>query len=66
MRMMKANSALDADESGTIEEAEIKNAAAALRKLDTNHDDKLTEEEAGMKYIVQNAAMTSVRVVDAD
>lgn len=49
MRMMKANSALDADESGTMEEGEIKNAAAALKKLDVNHDGKLTEEEAGMK-----------------
>lgn len=51
MRMMKANSALDADESGTIEEAEIKNATAALHKLDANRDGKLTEEEAGMKYM---------------
>lgn len=51
MRMMKALSALDADESGTIEEAEIKNAVAALQKLDVNHDGKLTEEEAGMKYM---------------
>jgi outer membrane protein assembly factor BamB len=49
MRMMKANSALDADQSGTIEEAEIKNAAVALQKLDANRDGKLTEEEAGMK-----------------
>jgi AraC-like DNA-binding protein len=49
MRMMKANSALDADESGTIEEAEIKNATVALRKLDENRDGKLTDEEAGMK-----------------
>ncbi|HUS34635.1 MAG TPA: PQQ-binding-like beta-propeller repeat protein, partial [Verrucomicrobiae bacterium] len=46
MRMMKANSALDADESGTIEEAEIKGAVAALQKLDTNRDGKLTDEEA--------------------
>src|SRR2546422_10855857 len=51
MRMMKALSALDADESGTIEEAEIKNAVAALQKLDVNHDGKLTEEEVGMKYM---------------
>lgn len=49
MRMMKANSALDADGSGTIEEAEIKNAAVALRKLDENGDGKLTDDEAGMK-----------------
>jgi len=51
MRMMKALSALDADENGVIDEAEIKNAVAALRKLDINHDGKLTEEEAGMKYM---------------
>jgi outer membrane protein assembly factor BamB len=49
MRMMKALSALDADQSGTIEEAEIKNAAVALRKLDENGDGKLTDDEAGMK-----------------
>jgi hypothetical protein len=51
MRMTKANSALDADESGTIEEAEINNAAVALKKLDENGDGKLSEEEAGMKFM---------------
>lgn len=67
MRMMKANSALDADESGTIEEAEIKNAAVALRKIDTNRDGKLTEDEAGMKFMgPQNtgAAYSSAIAVD--
>ena len=67
MRMMKALSALDADESGTIEEAEIKNAVAALQKLDVNHDGKLTEEEAGMKYMgPQNtgAAYSSAIAID--
>lgn len=49
MRMMKANSALDADQSGIIEEGEIKNAVAALKKLDENGDGKLTDDEAGMK-----------------
>ena len=51
MRMMKALSALDADENGVIDEGEIKNALAALKKLDVNHDGKLTEEEVGMKYM---------------
>lgn len=51
MRMLKALSALDADESGTIEEAEIKNSVAALQKLDVNHDGKLTEDEVGMKFM---------------
>jgi outer membrane protein assembly factor BamB len=67
MRMMKANSALDADESGTIEEAEIKNAAVALKKLDENNDGKLTEEEAGMRYMgPQNtgAAYSSAIAID--
>jgi outer membrane protein assembly factor BamB len=67
MRMMKANSALDADESGTIEEGEIKNAVAALQKLDTNRDGKLTEEEAGMKSMgPQNtgAAYSSAIAID--
>ena len=49
MRMMKALSALDADESGVIDEAEIKNAVVALQKLDENRDGKLTDDEAGMK-----------------
>ncbi len=49
MRMMKTNSALDADENNVIDEAEIKNATVALRKLDSNRDGKLTDEEAGMK-----------------
>src|SRR5712675_888216 len=49
MRMMKALSALDADENGVIDEAEIKNAVAALKKLDVNQDGKLTEDEVGMK-----------------
>lgn len=67
MRMMKANSALDADESGTIEAAEIKNAVAALQKLDANRDGKLTEEEAGMKSMgPQNtgAAYSSAIAID--
>lgn len=49
MRMLKAFSALDADESDAIEEPEIKSAAATLLKLDENHDGKLTGDEAGFK-----------------
>src|SRR5947207_1262768 len=67
MRMMKALSALDADENGVIDEAEIKNAVAALKKLDVNHDGKLTEDEVGMKYMgPQNtgAAYSSAIAVD--
>ena len=37
--------ALDADRNGVIDEAEIKDAAEALRKLDKNQDGKLTAEE---------------------
>ncbi|HTI71961.1 MAG TPA: PQQ-binding-like beta-propeller repeat protein [Candidatus Limnocylindria bacterium] len=51
MRMLKTLSALDADENGVIDEAEIKNSVAALQKLDVNHDGKLTEEEVGMKFM---------------
>ena len=67
MRMMKALSALDADESGTIEETEIKNAVAALQKLDENRDGKLTDDEAGMKFMgPQNtgAAYSSAIAID--
>jgi len=49
MRMIKALSALDADENNVIDKAEIKNAVAALNKLDGNGDGKLTDDEAGMK-----------------
>src|SRR2546426_2012901 len=67
MRMMKALSALDANEDGVIEEAEIKNAVASLRKLDVNHDGKLTEDEVGMKFMgPQNtgAAYSSAIAID--
>ncbi len=67
MRMMKANSALDADQSGTIEEGEIKNAVAALRKLDENADGKLTDDEAGMKSMSPpntGAAYSSAIAID--
>ena len=37
--------ALDADHDGVISANEIKNASAALRKLDRNKDGKLTEDE---------------------
>src|SRR4029453_5689365 len=47
MRMIKALSALDADENSVIDEAEIKNAVGALKKLDGNGDGKLTDDEAG-------------------
>jgi len=50
MRMMKSHSALDADENGALEEAEIKNAVAALQRIDANRDGKLTEDEVGMKH----------------
>jgi outer membrane protein assembly factor BamB len=67
MRMMKALSALDADENGVIDQAEIKNATAALQKLDVNHDGKLTEDEVGMKFMgPQNtgAAYSSAIAID--
>lgn len=67
MRMMKVNSALDADQSGAIEAAEIKNAVAALRKLDENGDGKLTDDEAGMKSLSPpntGAAYSSAIAVD--
>ena len=50
MRMMKSHSALDADESGALDPAEIKNATAALLRIDANRDGKLTEDEVGMKH----------------
>jgi len=50
MRMMKAHSALDADQSGAVDAAEIKNAVASLKGIDANRDGILTDEEVGMKH----------------
>ena len=41
--------ALDADRDHVISAAEIANAPAALKKLDKNHDGKLTAEECGAR-----------------
>ncbi len=40
-----STAALDEDGDGTISDAELNNAPAALRKLDKNNDGNLTEEE---------------------
>jgi Ca2+-binding EF-hand superfamily protein len=45
MQMMPVLAALDADKNGVISKSEIKNAAAALRKLDKNGDGELDAEE---------------------
>jgi outer membrane protein assembly factor BamB len=50
MRMMKAHSAMDANENGGLDAAEIKNAVASLQRIDANRDGKLTEDEVGMKH----------------
>jgi outer membrane protein assembly factor BamB len=50
IRMMKFHSALDADGNGSLELSEIKNAMAALPRMDANRDKKLTEDEVGMKH----------------
>ena len=45
MLMLPIIAALDANKDGEISAAEIKNAAAALKKLDRDNDGKLTREE---------------------
>lgn len=45
MQMIPVLAALDADKNGVISKSEIKNAAAALRKLDKNGDGELDAEE---------------------
>jgi outer membrane protein assembly factor BamB len=50
MRMMKAHSAMDANEDGALDAPEIQNAAAALQKINANRDDQLTEDEVGLKH----------------
>ena len=67
MRMMKAHSAMDANEDGVLDAAEIKNAAVALQRIDANRDGKLTEDEVGMKHFGPQdtgAAYSSAIVID--
>ena len=45
MRNDPVMTALDADHDGALSADEIKNAPAALKKLDKNGDGKLTEDE---------------------
>ena len=45
MKFMPVLAALDADGDGTISEAELENATAALKTLDKNEDGVLTEDE---------------------
>jgi outer membrane protein assembly factor BamB len=67
MRMNKALSALDSDENNIIDDAEIKGAVVALKKLDANSDGKLTDDEAGMKSMSPpntGAAYSSAIAID--
>jgi hypothetical protein len=48
-RLILVLAALDADQDNVIAAEEIENAPAALWKLDTNHDGKLSAEECGLK-----------------
>jgi len=45
MKFHPVLAALDSNRDGEISASEIRNAAAALRTLDVNHDGKLTEDE---------------------
>ena len=67
MRMMKAHSAMDADESGVLDAAEIRNAVVALRGIDANRDGRLKEDEVGMKHFGPQdtgTAYSSATVID--
>jgi Ca2+-binding EF-hand superfamily protein len=48
-RLILVLGALDADRDNIISASEIANAPAALKKLDKNHDGKLTAEECGLR-----------------
>lgn len=48
-RFLLVLGALDADQDNVISAEEIENAPAALWRLDTDHNGKLTAEECGMK-----------------
>jgi hypothetical protein len=49
-RLILVLGALDADRDNIISASEIANAPAALRRLDRNHDGKLTAEECGAGF----------------
>ena len=55
-RLILVLGALDADHDNVISAAEIANAPAALKKLDKNHDGKLTAEECGLRVPARLAA----------
>ena len=50
MRFLPVNAALDADESGEISDAEMKNASTVLQKLDRNNDGLLTDDEVSPQF----------------
>ncbi|MES2919953.1 MAG: PQQ-binding-like beta-propeller repeat protein [Verrucomicrobiota bacterium] len=50
MQSLKLYVGLNADKNGTIDEAEIASAPAALRTLDKNGDKKLVEDEVGQAF----------------
>lgn len=49
-RLILVLGALDTDHDNVISAAEIDNAPAALRRLDKNHDGKLSTEECGQRF----------------
>lgn len=49
-RLILVLGALDTDHDNIISAAEIENAPAALRRLDKNHDGKLSAEECGQRF----------------
>jgi Ca2+-binding EF-hand superfamily protein len=49
-RLILVLGALDTDHDNVISASEIANAPAALKKLDNNHDGKLTAEECGLRF----------------
>jgi Ca2+-binding EF-hand superfamily protein len=48
-RFLLVLGALDVDQDNMLSAAEIENAPSALRKLDLNHDGRLSAEECGLK-----------------
>jgi hypothetical protein len=65
--MMKFHSALDADANGSLELSEIENVRAVLPRIDANRDQKLTEDEVGMKHFgpqETGAAYSSAIAID--
>jgi hypothetical protein len=61
-RLMLVLGALDTDRDNVLSAAEIADAPSALRKLDKNHDGKLSAEECGYRFEKRDFRLAFMRI----